>query len=64
MQTFISLIDKRTEPCNGTYRLVSLEQNTKRPDTLTLLGELPHNTVIDIDPKNAKKLMAWLITKL
>lgn len=65
MQTFVSLIDKKTDPCDfGMYRIVSLEQNTKRPNTLTLLDNLPHGTILDIDSKNAKKLIAWLITKL
>ncbi len=42
-------------------RVSSLSYGGKNiPATLTVLGNLPHNTVISFDQKNAKILIDWL----
>jgi len=60
MTTFISAIDMTCEPNDGHYRTVSLGMNDKHPDTLELLGNLPHCTEITFDKHNAKMLIDWL----
>ena len=58
--TYISVIDKTTEPDKGHFRQVSLGINKNHPKTLELLGGLSHCTEITFDGVGALKLVNWL----
>lgn len=58
MLDFITVIDLSAEKDEGHNRKVSFAMGGKKdiPNTIRLLGNLPHNTTITFDKENAKKM--------
>ena len=59
--TYIEAIDMKSKTGPNTQRKISLGMNQKlRPGVLNLLGNLPHNSDITFNRKNAILLVKWL----
>ena len=59
MLDFIQMIDLSAEKDEGRSRRISFAIGEKKalPNTIRLLGSLPHNTTITMDKENAKKMI-------